>query len=62
MDTMDIRLFLIPLAVALGITVLLGPMVIPVLRRLKFGQSIREEGPQAHLKKRERPQWAVSCF
>jgi phospho-N-acetylmuramoyl-pentapeptide-transferase len=55
MDTMDIRLFLIPLAVALGITILLGPMVIPVLRRLKFGQSIREEGPQAHMKKAGTP-------
>nr|WP_139279010.1 phospho-N-acetylmuramoyl-pentapeptide-transferase [Seinonella peptonophila] len=52
---MDIRIILIPLAVAFGIGVLLGPMVIPMLRRLKFGQSIREEGPEAHLKKAGTP-------
>nr|WP_147635549.1 phospho-N-acetylmuramoyl-pentapeptide-transferase [Risungbinella massiliensis] len=52
---MDIRIILIPLAVAFGIGVVLGPMIIPTLRRLKFGQSIREEGPQAHLKKAGTP-------
>jgi phospho-N-acetylmuramoyl-pentapeptide-transferase len=30
------------------ITVLLSPIFIPFLRRLKFGQSIREEGPKSH--------------
>jgi phospho-N-acetylmuramoyl-pentapeptide-transferase len=30
------------------ITVLLSPVIIPFLRRLKFGQSIREEGPKSH--------------
>lgn len=29
----------------------LGPIVIPQLHKLKFGQTIREEGPQAHLAK-----------
>lgn len=33
------------------ITLLLGPLVIPLLKRLKAGQSIREEGPQSHMKK-----------
>jgi phospho-N-acetylmuramoyl-pentapeptide-transferase len=51
----DIRIILIPLAVAFGIGVLLGPMIIPTLQRLKFGQSIREEGPEAHLKKAGTP-------
>lgn len=55
MGNIDIRIILIPLAVAFGIGVLLGPMVIPMLKRLKFGQSIREEGPQAHLKKAGTP-------
>ncbi|SEN08535.1 phospho-N-acetylmuramoyl-pentapeptide-transferase [Lihuaxuella thermophila] len=54
-DLLDLRMILIPLAVAFGIGVLLGPMFIPTLRRLKFGQSIREEGPQAHLKKAGTP-------
>lgn len=55
MSNIDIRIILIPLAVAFGIGVLLGPMVIPILQRLKFGQSIREEGPEAHLKKAGTP-------
>lgn len=37
------------------ITVLLSPVFIPFLRRLKFGQSIREEGPQSHQKKQGTP-------
>lgn len=28
-----------------------GPIIIPVLRRLKFGQTIRDDGPATHLKK-----------
>ncbi|MDG5788290.1 phospho-N-acetylmuramoyl-pentapeptide-transferase [Evansella sp. AB-P1] len=37
------------------ITVLLSPIFIPFLRRLKFGQSIRDEGPQSHQKKSGTP-------
>jgi phospho-N-acetylmuramoyl-pentapeptide-transferase len=37
------------------ITVLLSPIFIPFLRRLKFGQSIREEGPKSHLVKTGTP-------
>ena len=33
----------------------LGPITIPMLRRLKFGQNIRKEGPQSHLKKAGTP-------
>ncbi len=33
----------------------LGPIVIPRLRQLKFGQAIREEGPQSHLYKTGTP-------
>ncbi|MFD1390848.1 phospho-N-acetylmuramoyl-pentapeptide-transferase [Alkalibacillus flavidus] len=36
------------MAVAFLLTVLASPVFIPFLRRLKFGQSIREEGPQSH--------------
>jgi len=28
-----------------------GPIIIPLLRRLKFGQTVREDGPATHLKK-----------
>ena len=37
------------------LTVILAPIGIPVLRRLNFGQSIREEGPQSHMKKAGTP-------
>ncbi|MGE5702326.1 MAG: phospho-N-acetylmuramoyl-pentapeptide-transferase [Clostridia bacterium] len=37
------------------ISVLIGPLFIPVLRRMKFGQSIREEGPKSHQKKAGTP-------
>ncbi|MDR7865855.1 MAG: phospho-N-acetylmuramoyl-pentapeptide-transferase [Sporomusaceae bacterium] len=46
---------LYPAAVAFLIALALGPVVIPALRRLKFGQSIREEGPQRHLAKAGTP-------
>ncbi|CAH2713356.1 Phospho-N-acetylmuramoyl-pentapeptide-transferase [Neobacillus rhizosphaerae] len=37
------------------VSVLLSPIFIPFLRRLKFGQSIREEGPKSHQKKSGTP-------
>lgn len=43
------------LATAFLITTILAPLSIPLLRRLKFGQSIREEGPQSHMKKAGTP-------
>lgn len=42
-------------AIAFLITVLLSPVMIPFLKRLKFGQSIREEGPKSHQKKSGTP-------
>ena len=38
----------IALAAGFLLTALEGPFVIPALRRLKAGQSIREDGPQHH--------------
>jgi len=40
---------------AFAISVVLGPVVIPFLRRLKVGQTVRDEGPQSHLKKNGTP-------
>ena len=37
------------------ISAILGVLLIPVLRRLKFGQEIREEGPRWHAKKSGTP-------
>ena len=41
--------------IAFAISALLCPAVIPFLHKLKFGQQIRQEGPQAHLKKAGTP-------
>ena len=46
---------LYPLLCAFGITALVGPSFIPWLRKLKFGQEIREEGPAWHQKKSGTP-------
>ncbi len=46
---------LVTLGVAFLIAVALSPIFIPFLRRLKFGQSIREEGPKSHQKKSGTP-------
>lgn len=45
----------IPVIISFGISVLLGPIVIPFLRKLKVGQTERTEGPQTHLKKSGTP-------
>lgn len=37
------------------ISVILGPIVIPFLKRLKVGQTERDDGPKAHLKKNGTP-------
>ena len=46
---------IIPIVGAFFITVLLGPVIIPYLRKLKFGQTVRDDGPQSHLKKNGTP-------
>lgn len=40
---------------AFGIALVAGPLVIPLLRRMKFGQSIRQEGPERHYAKAGTP-------
>ena len=46
---------IIPVLIAFAISIILGPLVIPFLRRLKFGQTERVEGVQSHLKKAGTP-------
>lgn len=43
------------ITISFFITLILGPIVIPVLRRLKVGQSIRDEGPKSHYSKSGTP-------
>ncbi|GIM47450.1 phospho-N-acetylmuramoyl-pentapeptide-transferase [Collibacillus ludicampi] len=52
---MDMQTLFITTGVAFVVGVILGPLFIPILRKLKFGQAIRAEGPQAHQKKAGTP-------
>jgi len=49
------QVILYTIILAFLITVFLSPLFIPFLKRLKFGQSIREEGPKSHQKKSGTP-------
>lgn len=44
-----------PVIVAFGISAVLGPIIIPILRKIKIGQTVREDGPSSHLKKTGTP-------
>jgi len=46
---------IVTIIVSFLITLVLGPIVIPLLQRLKVGQSIREEGPKSHMVKSGTP-------
>ena len=46
---------LLPIILSFTICAALCPIIIPFLRRLKFGQPIREDGPREHLKKSGTP-------
>lgn len=52
---MPLQILLVSIAAAFLIAVVLGPLFIPLLHRLKFGQSIRDEGPKSHHKKAGTP-------
>lgn len=41
--------------VSFFMTLILGPMLIPILTRLKFGQTVRDDGPETHIKKMGTP-------
>ena len=43
------------LLISFAISALLGPVMIPFLHKIKFGQTIREDGPQSHLQKNGTP-------
>lgn len=52
---MDLQALLLTAGGACAVALLLGPICIPILHRLKFGQSIRDEGPQHHKTKAGTP-------
>ena len=37
------------------LVLIMGPIVLPALHRFKFGQTVRDDGPQSHLKKNGTP-------
>lgn len=37
------------------LVMVMGPFLIPVLHKMKFGQTVRDDGPQSHLKKNGTP-------
>ena len=46
---------ILPAIIAFVISAFLCPVIIPFLQKLKFGQVVRDEGPEAHLKKTGTP-------
>lgn len=51
---MDVKIAL-PVLISFAISAAAGPIVIPILRKLKVGQTVRDDGPQTHLKKNGTP-------
>lgn len=52
---MNLKTLIFPVLISFVISAALGPIVIPLLRKMKFGQTEREEGPKSHLKKTGTP-------
>ncbi|MCL5289577.1 MAG: phospho-N-acetylmuramoyl-pentapeptide-transferase [Bacillota bacterium] len=52
---MDYTVVWLAAGISLLVTLALGPIAIPLLRRLKFGQTIRAEGPSGHMAKAGTP-------
>ena len=46
---------ILAIIIAFAVSAILCPIVIPFLHKLEFGQQVREDGPQAHLKKQGTP-------
>ena len=51
---MDYKIF-VPVLISFALSVIMGPVVIPILRKLKMGQTAREDGVKSHLKKAGTP-------
>lgn len=49
------NIYIISIISAFVIALALGPIIIPILSRLNFGQTVRTEGPQSHMKKSGTP-------
>ena len=45
----------VPILISFSLSVVSGPFIIPLLKRFKVGQTVREDGPSTHLKKSGTP-------
>jgi phospho-N-acetylmuramoyl-pentapeptide-transferase len=50
-----IKEIILAILVSFFISAIIGPRMLPLLMRLKFGQFVRDDGPQSHLKKQGTP-------
>lgn len=50
-----IKVVITAVLISFGISAVACPVLIPFLKKIKFGQQVREDGPQAHLKKQGTP-------
>ena len=46
---------ILPCIISFVVCVILCPLLIPFLKKLKFGQYVRDDGPETHLKKSGTP-------
>ncbi len=60
MGTLEVTIYAVIISFFLG--VILCPLIIPVLHRLKFGQNVRDDGPESHLKKTGTPSMGGIAF
>ena len=55
MNQTNSLLVLLSAVISFAVTALLGKWMVPLLHRINFGQTIREEGPKWHRKKNGTP-------
>jgi phospho-N-acetylmuramoyl-pentapeptide-transferase len=61
-NSLQIKSLTVPLLLSTAITAAVGYWAVPMLRNLKAGQIIREDGPQSHLKKAGTPTMGGAFF
>lgn len=52
---MDINNIAITILMSITTSIILGRFIIPILRKQRIGQNIRDDGPQSHLAKQGTP-------
>lgn len=52
---LDIKSLTVTSIISMVVVFIIGPLLIPMLHKLKFGQTIRDDGPKSHLAKNGTP-------